>query len=140
VGVNLNAQGDLNQLAKQLGGFRGTTFHAPSTSNNKMNQIPGGEAQVATGRRNRLFPDQPSTDAIMQLTQDQPFHFKGRLYSTTPAAMTRFLQSNYKAGHTFRQQPEGLPVGGMWTADAGAAVPYFLPLEEAYRNFLEISD
>jgi hypothetical protein len=31
-------------------------------------------------------------------------------------------------------------VGGMWTADAGAAVPYFLPLEEAYRNFLEISD
>jgi len=136
--VNLNAGGNLDQLARQLGGFRGTAFTAPKTANNKLNQLPGGEPQVATGRRNRVFPDQGSAEAIMQMTQHQAFHFHGRLFSTTAATMTRFLQTNYKAGHAFRQQTNGIPVGGMWTADTG--VPFRLPLETAYRTFLEISD
>jgi hypothetical protein len=69
------------------------------------------------------------------------FHFRNRLFSTTAASMTQFLQTHYKVGHTFNPSSTNIPVGGMWTAaqSSGAQVPFILPLEATYRDFLETS-
>jgi hypothetical protein len=139
--VNLNPSGNLDQLARQLGGFRGTQFTAPSVAGHQLNRMPGGEAAMATGRRNRIFPSQAPGDAILQATQTHPFKFSTRMFSTTAAAMTRFVQANYRAGGTFQAAANSLPVGGMWTADdPQAQLPFLLPLEPTYRNFLEVSN
>src|SRR5262249_2187948 len=127
-------------------GIQGTRFAAarrPSRGQARIGvvPIPGAEAEVATGRRNRIFPAQGPAEVIMQETQVEPFHFRGRLLARTPEAITRFLQANCKASQTFQQQRARLPVSGLWTGDdPGATLPYVLPLEDAYRNFLEISD
>ena len=138
--VNLNPKGNLDQLAQQLGGFRGNLFTGPGTPGHKFNQFPGGEAEVAMGKRNRIFPDQKPTDAILQTTATGSFQFSNRAFSTTAAAMTKFVQANYKSGAAFTPAAAGLPVGGMWTAkDPTAKVPFLLPLETAYRDFVEVS-
>ncbi len=138
--VNLNPTGNLDQLAQQMGGFRGNMFTAPGMPGHKFNQVAGGEGEVAMGKRNRIFPDQKPGDAILQATEISPFHFKNRMFSTTAAAMTKFVQANYKAGGAFQVAATGLPVGGMWTPkDSAAKVPFLLPLEAAYRDFIEVS-
>ena len=54
--------------------------------------------------------------------------------------MTKFVQANYKADSAFQVATTGLPVGGMWTPkDSAAKVPFLLPLEAAYRDFIEVS-
>ena len=141
-GVNVDSRLPIATLAAQLGGFQGTQFSPPRQQPHPVGvvAIPGAEGAVATGKRNRIFPASGAPEVIMQETQTQPFHFRGRLFATTAAAVTRFLQTNYKPSKTFAQQ-RSLAVSGLWTAEStGAALPYVLPLEPAYRDFLEISD
>jgi hypothetical protein len=141
-GVNLNPGADLDALAKQLGGFQGTRFQAATgKKTHHLNTMPGAESAMATGRRNRIFPDSGPADAIMQMTKDRPFHFHGRLFSPTAATLTRFFQANYKAGYSFKPATKNQPVGGMWTASVpSVTVPFVLPLEPAYRDLLETSN
>jgi hypothetical protein len=155
VGVSLPLQGqrgDLDDLARKLGGFRGNRFTQPAAVDPKMPKnerenlqalktIAGGEAEVVIGRRNRIFPIQGQIDAIMMLSQVQPYEFKGKLFSPTSASLNGFLRTNYKADYSYSSSSGQLVVGGLWSADDGSAkVPYLLPLEDVYRDFLVISD
>jgi hypothetical protein len=137
---NANVVDDLGPLVQQLGGFRGATFTAPRALGHHLNQTAGGEAAMTTGRRNRIFPDQGAADAILQVTEISPFRFRNRVVSTTAARVTRFVQANYKASANFTPTAAGLPVGGMWTPnDSATTLPFLLPLEPAYRDFIETS-
>jgi hypothetical protein len=139
--TNANPVDDLKPLVQQLGGFRGTMFTPPGVKNHKLNQTPGAEAAMATGHRNRIFPSTGAPDAILQVTEVSPFRFKNRVFSTTAARITRIVQANYKASATFTPSATGLPVGGMWTAgNTGTPLPFHLPLEPTYRDFLETSN
>jgi hypothetical protein len=54
--------------------------------------------------------------------------------------VTRFVQANYKASATFIPTEDGLPVGGMWTPNSkDTTLPFLLPLEPAYRDFIVTS-
>ncbi len=139
--VVLNSGGSIDQFAKQLGGFRGHQFTSPGVPGHPRNNIPGGEPAVATGRRNRILSSQGHVDVIMQLTEDGPTHFKfkGRVFATTSAAVSKFLQANYKSASTFAGAPT-IPAYGMWAPkEPKSLVPYVLPLESAYRDLLETS-
>jgi len=138
--VNINPGGNLDQLARELGGFRGRQFTSPGKQKHPLNHIPNGEPEVAAGRRNRIFPSQGPGDAILQVTEDRPFHFQCRLFATTNASLTRFVQASFKSNHT-PSTTAPLPVGGMWTAKDSTVVkvPFLLPLETDYRDFLETS-
>jgi hypothetical protein len=139
--VDLNPGGNLDTLAQQMGGFRGTTFTAPTNANHPFNRVPSGEAAVTTGRRNRIFPGPRPSDAIFQVTEIAPFKFKSRIKSTTTAAATRFVQANYKTGGAVQGGPPGLPIGGMWAPKTpGISVPFVLPMEAGYRDLLETSN
>lgn len=140
--VNLNPGADLDQLAKQMGGFRGTVFTAPGAPGIKQNNVPGGEAEVATGKRNRIFPSQKPGQALLQVTElvANRFHFKSKAFAATAAEMTKFVQANYKGSASFAASSGGLPVGGMWTpGDPATTLPFLLPLEPTYRDFIETS-
>jgi hypothetical protein len=131
---------DLRPAVQQLGGFRGTTFTAPRGRRHHLNHTPGGEPAMATGRRNRIFPSQNEPDAILQATEVSLFHYKNRVIATTATRVTRFVQANYKASATFIPTEDGLPVGGMWTPNSkDTTLPFLLPLEPAYRDFIVTS-
>jgi hypothetical protein len=138
--VNITPGGDLEALARGIGGFRGTHFTAPRSRGSHYNRMPNAEPELATGHRNRIFPERGPVEVIMQVTEVEPFHFSVRIFATSPAAMTRFVQSKYKAGATFQASTKLLPVGGMWTpSDPKSLVPFLVPLDSNYRDFLETS-
>ncbi len=147
VGVNSN-QPSFDLLTKHLGGFRGTQFIPPDVKAFSLNQMRDArgrptpvEAELKDGRRNRIFST-PAGDVILQLTETGPhtFKFKGRMWAPSDAALTRFFADKYKAGYVFTAKPEGQPVGGMWIPhDPSTVLPFLLPGEPEYRNYLEIS-
>jgi hypothetical protein len=138
--INLNPTGDLAALAKDIGGYRGTTYSKPAKAAHKFNTVTGAEKDLADGKRNRIFPATGTPDAIMQMTEVAAYSYKGRFWATTSTAFDNFLGTFYKSGHKVGAGKKEIPVGGLWTAsDPNAKVPFILPLEAEYRDYIESS-
>lgn len=139
-GVNPNAQKDINQGAKDVGGFRGAKFTPAVKSGHALNKITGGEAAMSSGRRNRIFESGGNVQVIMQVTETAPFEFSSRIFTVDASTLTTFLQAHYSPKAVFKAGSKRVAIGGVWcVSDPKAALPYLMPLEADYRNFLEIS-
>lgn len=145
VGVNSN-QPNFDLLARHLGGYRGSAFTPPDRGPFVLNQMKDRagrpihvEPELISGRRNRIFST-PAGGAILQLTETQAFKFKGRLWGESDAALSKFFDANYKAGYAYTPGRKEQPVGGMWLPhDPTTPLPFLLPREAAYRQYLESS-
>jgi hypothetical protein len=145
VAVNSD-QPSFDLLTKHLGGYRGSAFTPPDMKAFALNQMKDRtgkpihvEPEMRGGRRNRIFSTSAG-DVILQMTETQPFKFKGRMWAESDAALTKFFDANYKAGYAYTPGRKDQPVGGMWLPhDPSTPLPFLLPREAAYRQYLESS-